>query len=84
VTEFAKTGLITCDRRLDFSLQTHEYTIKFHCQNHRGLNGLLLLAVFSKLSGEPYERFEALIDLWLTSVWLYSFMVTCAINFLSL
>jgi len=59
VTESVKTSLIAHDSKFDLSsyvnTKLHEYTIKFHCQNHPVLSGLLLLAAFSKLSGEPYE-----------------------------
>ena len=42
--------------------------IKFHNQNQLYLSGLLLLAAFSKNSGNPYEQSRALMDQALASL----------------
>ena len=68
MTGSAKTSYITHDRKFNFfsatNTKTHQYTIKFHCQNSVDLSGLLLLAAFSKPNGNLYEWSESLMKLW--------------------
>ena len=68
VTGSAKSGLIAHDRKFNFffvtNTMTHQYTIKFHCQNEEVLGGLLLLAASSQPIGDPYERFGSILELW--------------------
>ena len=45
--------------------KTHQYTIKFHCQNEEVLGGLLLLAASSQPIGDPYEWSGFIMELWL-------------------
>ena len=49
--------------------------MKFPDQNQIDLSGLFLLAAFPKHSGDSYERFGALMELWPACMWLYSSMV---------
>ena len=60
-----KTGLIAHKRKFNFLSQTktHQYTIKFHCQNEVVLGGLLLLAAFSQPIGDPYKWSGSIMEL---------------------
>jgi len=69
VTISAKTSLIAHDRKFNFffaNTKTHQYTIKFHCQNEEVLGGLLLLllAAFSQPIHDPYEWSGCIMELW--------------------
>ena len=67
MTGSAKTGFIAHDRKFNFfvtNTKTHQYTIKFHCQNEEVLGGLLLLATSSQPIGDPYERSGSIMELW--------------------
>ena len=44
--------------------QTHQCTIKFHCQNEEVLGGLLLLVAFSQPIGDPYKWSGSIVELW--------------------
>ena len=39
--------------------------------NQLDVRSLILLAAFSKHSGDPYLRFEALMEIWSAPRWLY-------------
>ena len=65
MTGSAKTSLIAHDRKFNFFVtnsKTHQYTIKFHCQNEEVLGDLLLLTAFPQLIGDLYERSESIIE----------------------
>ena len=44
--------------------KTHQYTIKFHCQNEEVLGGLLLLAASFQPIGDLYGRSGSIMELW--------------------
>ena len=67
VTGSGKTNLIAHDRKFNFfatNTKTHQYTVKFHCQNKVVLGGLLLLAAFSQPIGNLYEWSGSIVELW--------------------
>jgi len=44
--------------------KTHQYTIKFYCQNAEVLGGLLLLAAFPQPIADPYKWSGSIMELW--------------------
>ena len=67
--------------------KTHQYTVKFHCQNEVVLGGLLVLAAFPQATDDPCKWSESLMELWWAGRGLcvtpWCWIKTSAVSFLS-